>query len=240
MDDLLGLESEISAIQAGIQQIDKITPNPPMSFQTESMMPLSLGGAPQVTQLPGLQVLPPAQAPVAEAATPPRRPVAVMSQVPAGRTENYGMAPFLPPPPSKPGRRPEPPQVAPGGYSVFGPGVTAFDSIIPPPADSLDAPGWRPSAGSPPAGPAGGEFMAPPSTAGVFPMDSSSLFTSSAAPSPMPGMPGMAPLQDQVSRLDIIAARVCGHLYDSRLTVMCAGGSQELWQPGPRLPLHRP
>ena len=43
MDDLLGLESEISAIQAGIQQIDKITPTPPMSFQTESMMPLNLG-----------------------------------------------------------------------------------------------------------------------------------------------------------------------------------------------------
>jgi hypothetical protein len=44
MDDLLGLESEISAIQAGIQQIDKITPTPPMSFQTESMMPLNLDG----------------------------------------------------------------------------------------------------------------------------------------------------------------------------------------------------
>ena len=29
--------------QAGIQQIDKITPTPPMSFQTESMMPLDLG-----------------------------------------------------------------------------------------------------------------------------------------------------------------------------------------------------
>ena len=45
MDDLLGLESEISAIQAGIQQIDKITPTPPMSFQTESMMPLNLDGS---------------------------------------------------------------------------------------------------------------------------------------------------------------------------------------------------
>ena len=30
-------------VQAGIQQIDKITPTPPMSFQTESMMPLDLG-----------------------------------------------------------------------------------------------------------------------------------------------------------------------------------------------------
>ena len=49
--------------------------------------------------------------------------------------------------------------------------------------------------------------MAPPSTAGVFPMDSSSLFTSSPAPSPMPGMPSMAP-QDQVSSPDIIAARL--------------------------------
>ena len=66
-----------------------------------------------------------------------------MSQVPAGRTENYGTAPFLPPPPppSKPGRRPEPPQEPKGGYSVFGPGVTAFDSIIPPPSDTMDAPG---------------------------------------------------------------------------------------------------
>merc|ERR1719357_1249150 len=27
-----------------------------------------------------------------------------------------------------------------GGYSVFGPGVTAFDSIIPPPTDTMDAP----------------------------------------------------------------------------------------------------
>lgn len=66
MDDLLGLESEISAIQveyhktknahnsfviqAGIQQIDKITPTPPMSFQTESMMPLDLG-APAPSQV---------------------------------------------------------------------------------------------------------------------------------------------------------------------------------------------
>ena len=64
-----------------------------------------------------------------------------MSQAPPGRTENYGTAPFLPPPPSKPGRRPEPPQEPKGGYSVFGPGVTAFDSIIPPPTDTMDAPG---------------------------------------------------------------------------------------------------
>ena len=143
----LGLLLSDSFSQAGIQQIDKITPTPPMSFQTESMMPLDLGApAPssQVTQPSRSQIkhacsqaAPELQAPPAQ----PKRPVAVMSQAPAGRTENYGTAPFLPPPPSKPGRRPEPPQEPKGGYSVFGPGVTAFDSIIPPPTDTMDAPG---------------------------------------------------------------------------------------------------
>ena len=131
-------------VQAGIQQIDKITPTPPMSFQTESMMPLDLG-APAPSQVAAIQRLTnPAESqalePQAQPAQP-KRPVAVMSQAPAGRTENYGTAPFLPPPPSKPGRRPEPPQEPKGGYSVFGPGVTAFDSIIPPPSDTMDAPG---------------------------------------------------------------------------------------------------
>ena len=97
IDDLLGLENEISAIQAGIQQIDKITPNPPMSFQTDSMLPLSLSG-PQVPQQPVVQQ--PAQ----------KKPVAVMNQNPAS---DFGTAPFLPPPPSKVGRRQE------DRYAVF-------------------------------------------------------------------------------------------------------------------------
>lgn len=97
IDDLLGLENEISAIQAGIQQIDKITPNPPMSFQTDSMLPLSLSG-PQVPQQPVVQQ--PAQ----------KKPVAVMNQNPAS---DFGTPPFLPPPPSKVGRRQE------DRYAVF-------------------------------------------------------------------------------------------------------------------------
>jgi len=97
IDDLLGLENEISAIQAGIQQIDKITPNPPMSFQTESMLPLNLSGPP-VAQQPIVQQ--PAQ----------KKPVAVMNQNPTG---DFGTAPFLPPPPSKAGRRQE------DRYAVF-------------------------------------------------------------------------------------------------------------------------
>ena len=50
IDDLLGLQTELSAIQAGIQQIDKIAPSPPMSFQTDSMMPLHLAMSPQQQQ----------------------------------------------------------------------------------------------------------------------------------------------------------------------------------------------
>merc|ERR1711971_1332690 len=171
MDDLLGLESEISAIQAGIQQIDKITPTPPMSFQTESMMPLDLGAPAPSQAAPEPQLV--AQARAAQ----PKRPVAVMSQAPPGRTENYGTAPFLPPPPPKPGRRPEPPQEPKGGYSVFGPGVTAFDSIIPPPTDTMDAPaapiGEMPSFMGSSMG-----SMGSSTTPGVFPMDSGSLFSS--------------------------------------------------------------
>ena len=97
IDDLLGLENEISAIQAGIQQIDKITPNPPMSFQTDSMLPLNLSG-PRSTSQPVVQQ--PAQ----------KKPVAVMNQNPASE---FGTAPFLPPPPSKVGRRQE------DRYAVF-------------------------------------------------------------------------------------------------------------------------
>jgi len=93
IDDLLGLETELSNLQAGIQQIDKIAPSPPMSFQTDSMLPLSLSmpAAQQQTQAP--------------VAAPPRKPVAVMNQNPP--VSEFGTAPFLPPPPSKVGKKPE-------------------------------------------------------------------------------------------------------------------------------------
>ena len=103
IDDLLGLETELSAIQAGIQQIDKIAPNPPMSFQTDSMMPLSLSssGPQSASPAPNMAAQQPPQPPTQA----PRRPVAVMNQNPP--VSEVGTAPFLPPPPSKPGRKPE-------------------------------------------------------------------------------------------------------------------------------------
>ena len=94
IDDLLGLETELSAIQAGIQQIDKIADRPPMSFQTDSMLPLSLSSsAAAPAPVPGLS---PASALSAVA----RKPVAVMNHnPPAGE---FSTAPFLPPPPTHP------------------------------------------------------------------------------------------------------------------------------------------
>ena len=113
IDDLLGLETELSAIQAGIQQIDKIAPSPPMSFQTESMMPISLS-APQQQQQQQQQ--PAVAAPQAQ-----RKPVAVMNQNPP--VSDFGTAPFLPPPPSKVGRNKEVP--AAGGQDRY----AVFDSV---------------------------------------------------------------------------------------------------------------
>ena len=103
IDDLLGLETELSAIQAGIQQIDKIAPNPPMSFQTDSMMPLSLSSSGPQSASPNM--LTQQQQPPQPQSQAPRRPVAVMNQGPP--VSEFGTAPFLPPPPSKPGRKPE-------------------------------------------------------------------------------------------------------------------------------------
>ena len=74
-------------LKAGIQQIDKITPTPPTSFQTDSMITFSFPAttAPPVpTQLP-------------------RKPVAVMNTNP--KPDGFRTAPFLPPPPSKGGKR---------------------------------------------------------------------------------------------------------------------------------------
>jgi len=99
IDDLLGLETELSAIQAGIQQIDKIAPSPPMSFQTDSMMPLHLSMSPQQQQQQQQQQ--PQVAPVGRPIE--KKPVAVMNQNPA--VSEFSPAPFLPPPPGKPGRR---------------------------------------------------------------------------------------------------------------------------------------
>ena len=69
-----------------------------MSFQTDSMLPLNLSGSQQQQQQPVVQQ--PAQ----------KKPVAVMNQNP---TSDFGTAPFLPPPPSKVGRRQE------DRYAVF-------------------------------------------------------------------------------------------------------------------------
>ena len=171
-------------------------------------------------------------------AAQPKRPVAVMSQAPAGRTENYGTAPFLPPPPSKPGRRPEPPQEPKGGYSVFGPGVTAFDSIIPPPSDTMDAPGSffipHPT-NSFPAAPIGEMpsfmgssmgSMGSSTTPGVFPMESGSLFSSPT--------PGAAVSNSQPQEVSEAKAAKDLILVIAGYPTFC------LWQPGPCLTLHRP
>jgi len=119
IDDLLGLETELSNLQAGIQQIDKIAPSPPMSFQTDSMLPLSLS-------VPASQQQ--AQQHVSAA---PRKPVAVMNQNPP--VSEFGTAPFLPPPPSKVGRKPEAGgPVGPGGQGGQGGGqdrYAVFDSV---------------------------------------------------------------------------------------------------------------
>merc|ERR1712227_44676 len=93
IDDLLGLETELNAIQAGIQQIDKIAPNAPMSFPTDNMLPLNMSMPQQQQQQ---------QQPVVQQ---PRKPVAVMNQNPP--VSEFGTAPFLPPPPSRGGRKQE-------------------------------------------------------------------------------------------------------------------------------------
>jgi len=134
IDDLLGLENEISAIQAGIQQIDKITPNPPMSFQTDSMLPLNLSG-PQSTSQPVVQQ--PAQ----------KKPVAVMNQNPASE---FGTAPFLPPPPSKVGRRQE------DRYAVFD---NVQSPRVPPASQSAQNPQGFGNAPFLDSGPAGDSSM---------------------------------------------------------------------------------
>ena len=106
IDDLLGLQTELSAIQAGIQQIDKIAPSPPMSFQTDSMMPLHLSMSPQPQQQQQQmqqQMQQQQQQQLGVAGRTERKPVAVMNQNPA--VSEFSTAPFLPPPPSKPGRR---------------------------------------------------------------------------------------------------------------------------------------
>merc|ERR1712227_802227 len=115
IDDLLGLETELNAIQAGIQQIDKIAPNAPMSFPTDNMLPLNMS-MPQPQQQQ--------QQPVVQQ---PRKPVAVMNQNPP--VSEFSTAPFLPPPPSRGGRKQEP-----GGSGGAGAGqgqdrYAVFDNV---------------------------------------------------------------------------------------------------------------
>merc|ERR1711973_476376 len=73
-----------------------------------------------------------------------------------------------------------------GGYSVFGPGVTAFDSIIPPPTDTMDAP----AAGEMPSfmGSSMGSVSSS-TTPGVFPMESGNSLFSSPASAAAPAVP---------------------------------------------------
>ena len=103
-------------LQAGIRQIDKIAPNPPMSFQTDSMIPIgslqpSSNSFPANEQMnyPGLPHAPTVQqaqalGPVTTEVQSPINP-ALMTQAPQPilqqqRPDPFGATPFLPPPPS--------------------------------------------------------------------------------------------------------------------------------------------
>ncbi len=113
-------------MQAGIRQIDKIAPSAPMSFQTDSMIPIGslqpssntfpAGQEGQQQQLqqqqpvttapssyPGLPHAPTAQqaqelGPVTTPAQPQQLNPALLAQAPV-RKDPFGATPFLPPPP---------------------------------------------------------------------------------------------------------------------------------------------
>lgn len=129
LSDLLGLENELTSIQAGIRQIDKIAPSAPMSFQTDSMIPIgslqpssnfptsSSNDHPHQSSVnhhqnhqpyPGLPHAPTAtqvkDIGTASEAQSPINP-ALMTQAPIlQRHDPFGATPFLPPPPSKTNR----------------------------------------------------------------------------------------------------------------------------------------
>eukprot|EP00096_Caligus_rogercresseyi_P002828 TRINITY_DN1513_c3_g1_i1.p1 TRINITY_DN1513_c3_g1~~TRINITY_DN1513_c3_g1_i1.p1 ORF type:complete len:1235 (-),score=350.60 TRINITY_DN1513_c3_g1_i1:195-3899(-) len=119
LSDLLGLQDELTHIQAGIRQIDKIAPTAPMSFQTDSMIPLSgnhtLHHGQLVTEAnqhhhqhqQGLN----------------KRPAAIMNSNPVGGmggSDAFGAAPFLPPPPSKSGNRTSRAMAISGNDPIYG------------------------------------------------------------------------------------------------------------------------
>lgn len=119
-DDLLGLESQLTSIQAGIHQIDNITPNTiPMTLNTDSMMPLGsqMSQAQVMTSLtssgPQMRVAGGMVVSSASGTTQKTYPQAIMNTGPISKPDSFGSAPFLPPPPSRMRQRPgetNPPQ----------------------------------------------------------------------------------------------------------------------------------
>ena len=245
IDDLLGLQTELSAIQAGIQQIDKIAPSPPMSFQTDSMMPLHLSMSPQPQQQQQQQMQQQMQQQQQQqlgvAGRTERKPVAVMNQNPA--VSEFSTAPFLPPPPSKPGRRQD------DRYAVFdnvqrlgapSSNILQHQSNPPPPA-----PTTLPSSGL--AGAFGDEgenlqssehdLSDRPSSPGP-----PSIFSQSLAFSEGPGVlqpPQPGPAQQPPARPNLVRLNISSL---SVITTLCSGSSrgQQVRQSGPGLTLHRP
>ncbi|XP_059099069.1 uncharacterized protein LOC131893139 [Tigriopus californicus] len=122
-DDLLGLESQLTSIQAGIHQIDNITPNTiPMTLNTDSMMPLGgqMSQAQAMTSMvssgPQMRVAGGIIVSSASGTTQKTYPQAIMNTGPVSKPDSFGATPFLPPPPSRSRQRPgegNPPQQQP-------------------------------------------------------------------------------------------------------------------------------
>ncbi|XP_040570002.1 protein disabled [Lepeophtheirus salmonis] len=113
LSDLLGLQDELTHIQAGIRQIDKIAPTAPMSFQTDSMIPLGVRNNP----------IPAQQLSFETHVTLNKRPAAIMNMNPVttiSGSDAFGAAPFLPPPPSKSGGRTSRPITVTGHEPIYG------------------------------------------------------------------------------------------------------------------------
>lgn len=110
LSDLLGLESELSNIQAGIQQIDRIAPNTSnLSFPTDSMIPImstqqqsnsNVYGylPPQANQPQPQQQQSNQSQNVGEVKSFPQA-IVNTGQISQQRADAFGATPFLPPPP---------------------------------------------------------------------------------------------------------------------------------------------